>query len=396
MTGKPYGFPVLRGSNMNRELLTKAEELNGKYVQMWADICSIESPTDFKQGVDEVGRYFIEKAEAQGWDVEIHEEKISGNCISITMNNTSDEAPVVFSGHMDTVHAVGSFGSPAVRCEGDTIYGPGVKDCKGGITAAFMAMEILAACGFKKRPVRLILQSDEEVGSAFSEGRTIEFMREKAQNAVGFFNCEAHRNGGVTLMRKGSVKYEFEIRGKAVHSSNCYLGASAITEAARKIIQLEKMKARNGITCNCGTVTGGTADNSVPDICRFSADIRFNDMKQLQKAQNRVRQIADRSYVRGTECTCRIKTMRRPMELCDANVALFHRINEIFKEYGLPKVRLEKSRGGSDASDMTYYGIPCIDSMGVTGRFIHSVHEEARISSLKEAAVRLAVIAWEL
>ena len=51
---------------MNRELLTKAEELNDKYVQMWADICSIESPTDFKQGVDEVGRYFIEKAEAQG------------------------------------------------------------------------------------------------------------------------------------------------------------------------------------------------------------------------------------------------------------------------------------------------------------------------------------------
>ena len=204
---------------MNRELLTKAEELNDKYVQMWADICSIESPTDFKQGVDEVGRYFIEKAEAQGWDVEIHEEKISGNCISITMNNTSNEAPVVFSGHMDTVHAVGSFGSPAVRCEGDTIYGPGVKDCKGGITAAFMAMEILAACGFKKRPVRLILQSDEEVGSAFSEGRTIEFMREKAQNAVGFFNCEAHRNGGVTLMRKGSVKYEFEIRGKAVFST---------------------------------------------------------------------------------------------------------------------------------------------------------------------------------
>ena len=39
---------------MNRELLTKAEELNDKYVQMWADICSIESPTDFKQGVDEI------------------------------------------------------------------------------------------------------------------------------------------------------------------------------------------------------------------------------------------------------------------------------------------------------------------------------------------------------
>ncbi len=396
MTGKPYGFLVLRGSIMNRELLIKADEINDKYIQMWVDICSIESPTDFKQGVDEVGKYFMKRASVQGWDIEIHEEKLSGDCLCITMNPESKEPPVVFSGHMDTVHAIGSFGNPPVRCEKDTIYGPGVKDCKGGITAAFMAMDILAACGFDKRPVKLILQSDEEVGSILSEGRTIEFMRAKAQNAIGFFNCEAHRNGGVTLMRKGSVKYEFEIRGKAVHSSNCYLGASAITEAAYKIIELEKMKARNGITCNCGLVEGGSAENSVPATCRFTADIRFNDMKQMEKARSRVEAVANESYVKGTECTCKIKAMRRPMELCDANVRLFHRINEIFTEYGLPQVRLEKSRGGSDASDMTYFNIPCIDSMGVTGRFIHSVNEEARISSLKEAAVRLAVVAWEM
>ena len=156
------------------------------------------------------------------------------------------------------------------------------------------------------------------------------------------------------------------------------------------------MKAKNGITCNCGTVSGGTADNSVPAVCSFSADIRFNDMKELSEAQRRVQKISGRSYVRGTECTCRIKSMRKPMELCDANVKLFHRINEIFSGYNLPQVRMEKSRGGSDASDMTYFNIPCIDSMGVTGRFIHSVNEEARISSLKEAAIRLAVIAWEL
>lgn len=134
---------------MNRELLAKADEINDRYIQMWIDICSIESPTDCKQGVDAVGKYFIKKAAEQGWDVEIHREDISGDCISITMNQESEEAPVVFSGHMDTVHAVGSFGNPPVRCEGDTIYGPGVKDCKGGITAAFMAMDMLAACGFK-------------------------------------------------------------------------------------------------------------------------------------------------------------------------------------------------------------------------------------------------------
>lgn len=381
---------------MNRDIFTIADKLNDKYIQMWVDICNIESPTDFKQGVDEVGRYFINEAREHGWDIAIHKEDKAGNAVCITMNSQIDKQPVTFSGHMDTVHSPGSFGEPVVRLQNDTIYGPGVKDCKGGIAAAFFAMDILESCGFKKRPVQLILQSDEEMNSVISEKRTIEFMRDKAQNSIAFFNCEAHRNGAVTLIRKGSVKYEFKITGRAAHASNCYLGASAITEAAHKIIELEKMKDKDGITCNCGMITGGTADNSVPDICTFSADIRFNDMQEFETVKRQIKRIARKSYIHGTECTVDIKSVRKPMELCDTNIKLFERTNEILEEYNLSRVRMEKSRGGSDASDMTYYGIPCIDSMGVTGRFIHSIYEEARISSLKEAAVRLAVVSWEL
>ena len=48
------------------------------------------------------------------------------------------------------------------------MYGPGVMDCKGGIVAAIMAMEALEKCGFTERPVQLLLQSDEENGSATS------------------------------------------------------------------------------------------------------------------------------------------------------------------------------------------------------------------------------------
>ena len=114
---------------MNRELLAKADEINDRYIQMWIDICSIESPTDCKQGVDEVGKYFVERATDRGWDVEIHREDISGDCISITMNQESEEAPVVFSGHMDTVHAVGSFGRNRNSVVGGSAYGIGTGNC---------------------------------------------------------------------------------------------------------------------------------------------------------------------------------------------------------------------------------------------------------------------------
>jgi acetylornithine deacetylase/succinyl-diaminopimelate desuccinylase-like protein len=51
-----------------------------------------------------------------------------------------------------------------------------------------------------------------------------------------------------------------------------------------------------------------------------------------------------------------------------------------------------KSGGGSDAADVTDYGIPCIDSIGVESNGIHTPKERASISSLKDSAKRLAVI----
>lgn len=63
------------------------------------------------------------------------------------MNPESDNQPVALSGHMDTVHPVVLFGTPAVRRENEKIYGPGVMDCKGGIVAGFLAMDALQICG---------------------------------------------------------------------------------------------------------------------------------------------------------------------------------------------------------------------------------------------------------
>ena len=59
-----------------------------------------------------------------------------------------------------------------------------------------------------------------------------------------------------------------------------YDGASAIAEAANKILELEKYKEKNGITCNCGTIQGGTVPNVVPERCVFTLDVRFSDAEQ--------------------------------------------------------------------------------------------------------------------
>ena len=363
------------------------------YVKVWEDVTSIESPTECKAGNDAIGEYFSKLAYERGFSVERCAQSVSGDVVSITMNQDSDEPPIVFSGHVDTVHPIGSFGAHTVRREGTKIFGPGVMDCKGGVVAAFFAMDALRASGFRKRPVILILQTDEEQNSRPSKKDTIRYMVDKSKDAIAFINCESSKDDTLVLYRKGILQFEFYISGKAIHSSRCPFGVSAIAEAARKITELEKLKDFEGITCNCGIIKGGTADNTVPADCYFTADIRFMNNQQLDCARKLVNEIANTSYV-GAECRLVERALRPAMSKSDANDNLLAKINAIFESVGISKVTPRLSLGGSDAAYTTEAGIPTVDSIGVSGDFIHTVDEYANVDSLKMSAKKLAAIAY--
>ena len=312
------------------------------------------------------------------------------------MNPDSNEKPICFSAHMDTVHPIGLCGYPPVRYDEEYIYGPGTSDCKGGLASSFMAMTALDEIGFTKRPVKLILQSDEENSSRNSNKTTTAFMCEKAKDAIAFLNCEGYRENKVVCQRKGIRKYKFEISGKACHSARCYDGSSAILEAAHKIMELEKFKSEDGITCNCGLIEGGTAENTVPEKCTFTADIRFKTDKQMEEAKRFAEEIAAKSFVEGTSCSLTLVSWRYPMEVNEKNLELLNKINEIFEANGIPKHEFIMSNGGSDAADITHYGIPCVDNLGTIGLYEHSIRECAKLSSLKESAKLLSLIALNI
>lgn len=376
-----------------KDVFEKITQLQQEYLQFWVDIAAIESPTNHKAGVDAVGLFCINKASKYGWQVTVHREDVSGDAVCITMNPESPEKAVCFSGHMDTVHPVGSFGSDPVRVEGDYIYGPGVKDCKGGIAASFLAMAAMAECGFTARPVKLILQSDEETGSAGSQKRTVDFMAQMAQGCAAFLNTEGYICHHATLCRKGILSYRFDIIGRADHSSRCYDGISAIREAAYKIIELEKWKDKAGLTCNCGIISGGTKRNVVPENCSFCADIRFLTGEQMEYAEEFLQSLARHSFVEGSTCTLTLLNKRCAMEEKEENYALLRQMNEIYARVGLPILTPKIAPGGSDGSDMVARGIPCVDSLGVCGDFTHSIRERAQIASLEACAKRLAAVA---
>lgn len=376
------------------KLFETIDEMYDKYLDIMEDVCNIESPTDYKEGVDKVGAYFIEKAKELGFEVEVSKQDVAGDAISVTMNPESPNKPVVISGHMDTVHPVGSFGYPPVTRDSEKMYGPGVMDCKGGAVACLYAMEALSKCGFKNRPVILILQSDEEKGSIPSNLETIKYMCDKAKDAIAFLNCEGHVKDTAVIQRKGILRYEINVFGVALHSANAAKASNAVLEAAYKIIELEKIKNDEGLTFNCGVINGGTTPNTVAGECTFFADIRFTNDEEERLARSKVEEVTAHITVEGCSAKATQVSYRPAMQKADANIELLRAMNKIYLENGLPKLEARFCMSGSDTAYTTIAGIPCIDCVGTSGGKIHSRDEFAYLESLKESAKRLASVAY--
>ncbi|MBQ8720263.1 MAG: M20/M25/M40 family metallo-hydrolase [Clostridia bacterium] len=373
---------------------SRIDELNGEFIKIWEDVCNIESPTEHKAGVDAVGRYFLDYAKRRGWQCEVFAQEVSGDIVCITLNPTAKKRPLTLSAHLDTVHPIGFFGYPPVHCDTERIYGPGVTDCKGGAVSALLAMTALDDTGFIDRPVRLILQTDEEKSSVPSGKSTINYIIEKSKDSVAFLNAEGGKEDGGVIFRRGIAVFEFEVTGISTHASNCVNGKSAVLEAAHKIIEIEKLRDIDALTANCGLISGGTAKNTVPEICRFTAEVRFETEAQYADAVAKMTEIAATSYIGGTTCKLTVpKTHRVPMERREFNLRLLERVNEVLSEAGMPTLTAKKGLGGSDAADVTAAGIPCIDSLGPDGGEIHTIREYAEIATLAKSAKRFAAVA---
>ncbi len=368
-------------------LFSKIDEMYPDYLSVWEEICSIESPTAYKIGVDAVGEYVMNIAKKHGWHIDVMTHEKAGNAICITMNENAKGEPVCISGHTDTVFPVGTFGTPCVRKDGEKIYGPGVADCKGGIVAGLLAMHALEEVGFTSRPIRLILQSDEETSSKTSDKKTIEYMCEKAKDALFFLNLEPSSTTEVCLLRKGIINYKFKITGIEAHSSACAKrGANAIADAAHKIIEREKFKDHDGITCNCGVISGGSVPNTVAGYCEFVANFRFKNKEQKEEVDAFVEKLAKTEHVKGCTCDIELVSFRPAMERTEKNMKLYCKMCEIAEENGLEHIEAGSRTGGSDAAYITELGVPCIDALGTIGGLIHSENEFSYISSLRDRA----------
>ena len=368
-------------------------DIDGKipdYLEFWKKISAIESPSSSQDGVNRVADEIQRFAQQRGFAVTRAPQENSGDMMLVELQEGVGE-PIALLAHMDTVHAIGSFGPEPVKEQDGVLYGPGVYDCKGGIAVALLAMDAIKNSGSNHRPVRLILNADEEDGS-YSGDSGVKFMKDAAQGCAAAFNCECGKPGSVTVGRKGILKAEITVTGVAAHAGNGYfVGASAIREAAHKVIELEKHSQKDGITYNCGVISGGTVGNIVPEQCRIVTDIRFFNDAQAAEARDVLEKVTEQTHVPGTSAVVKTIGFRPAMEQTDGTMKLLQTVKDALERHGFETLEPMFRGGGSDSCYTVAVGVPTLCSVGIIGQYEHTVRECAEIGSLPVRAKMLAV-----
>ena len=368
------------------------DKLAPEIKDLWVNMAMIETPSFDKASIDSLGNLISSFAKEKGFLAKVHPFEEAGNGLVITFDNNSTEAPVALMGHMDTVHKKGAFGEIPVKEEDGFLKGPGVYDCKGGLSVAMLTMCALKEWGYNKRPVKLVLSPDEEVCAIYSKDEGKKYLRDNLRGSVMAINCESGSpEGKVVTGRKSVLRLKVTVKGKAAHAgSNYFDGISAIKEAAHKIIHIEEGSSRENITYNCGIIEGGHIANSVPETCSFVVDIRYKSADDEETAFSHVRKIAETSYIGGTTSTVSVISHRVPMDQTEGNLKLFEYVKGISNKYGFGELSSCVAGGGSDSCYSVMEGVPSLCAMGIEGHEQHTLRERAYISSLNKRAKLIA------
>ena len=296
-------------------------------------------------------------------------------------------------GHVDTVFPVDSPFQTFSR-DGDTAYGPGVSDMKGGLVVMLYALKELNHFGeLEDKAISILLNSDEEIGSLSSR----KYVEQQAALHDFGLVYESSGNNRLTRARKGLGQARFVVNGRASHAGGAHQqGRSAIKELAYKIVQIENMTDyESGVTVNVGVINGGEARNTIAPCAEALVDLRYPEPQQGLDAVKRWEEIFGSVYSypvdSGELSTNSWTSLHRPPKIpTEESDALLNKTIAIGRLLG-QEFTVTDSGGGTDGSLTQAAGLPTLDSLGSDGTGAHSKREQGRISSLVERA-QLSVV----
>ncbi len=348
-------------------------------IRRWVEI---ETPTEAPGQVNKLATMV-----AEGYrDLPATIERVAGHfgCGDHILARSSwgQDAPgILVLSHLDTVHPLGFIQRLPFRIEGDSAFGPGIYDMKGGAYLAYHAFARLCATPERSLGVTQLYVSDEEIGSPTSRA----LIEEEGRKAKYVLVTEPARDGGkIVTGRKGVARFEIFVKGVPAHAgTRPEDGRSAIRELANIIQTLEAMNDfKRGVTVNVGVVRGGTRPNVIAEEAYAEVDLRVPSIADGDDLVPKILNLKSRTE--GVSVKVVGGLNRPPYEKGNAGAALYEHARELAAEIGFDLV--DTSTGGGSDGNFTAPHTATLDGLGVDGQGAHTHYEQLYISSIEPRA----------
>lgn len=355
------------------DILSRTQTKLPWFLQHLRQLVLVESPSEDPAAVNAAQELTAGWAADLGARIKRHRQKSFGDIYELRFgagtSKSTARKPVLILGHLDTVWRHGTLKSMPWQEQDGKLSGPGVLDMKAGIVMALTAVSVLRELQLS-RPITLLINSEEEVGSPVSRPITEKLAKESS----AVFVLEPAQGLAYKTARKGIGNYNLHVAGVGAHSGVDFeRGHSAILELSR---QVERISAftdlKTGLTVNCGVIAGGTRSNVIAAEAHAEIDVRIARAGDAAKVDRLFRRL--KPIDKACKLTITGGLNRPPMERKAGTIALFKQAKNLAAGLGF-QLDEAATGGGSDGNFTAALGIPTLDGMGAIGAGAHAAHE---------------------
>ena len=346
-----------------------------------------ESPSEDRAGLNAAAKLVQGWARELGGKARWHLQKNFGDILELRFGAPrSAQRPVLLLGHLDTVWPLGTLKRMPWREAEGRFFGPGVLDMKAGVVMALAAIGVLRELKIK-RPVTLLLNSDEEIGSTVSRPNTERLALESS----AVFVLEPAQGLAYKTARKGVGHYTVRVTGVSSHAGVDFeRGHSAVLELVKLVQTISGFTdLKRGLTVNCGVIAGGTRSNVVAAEAQAEVDVRIARAADAALTERKFRSL------KVSDPACKLEVSgginRPPMERKAGTITLFKQAKKLAAELGF-NLDEAATGGGSDGNFTAALGVPTLDGMGAVGEGAHAAHENVVAEDLIPRTALLAAM----
>lgn len=284
---------------------------------------------------------------------------------------------ILLAGHLDTVPLPGppeAWGTVPSRWQGETIYGRGATDMKGGVAVQLSIAHSLTS---PSRDLTFVFYDHEEVEAAKSGLLRVATQARDLLSADLALLLEP-TNGLVEAGCNGTLRLRATVGGIAAHSARSWMGDNAIHKLGELLstlrdyqpqtVEVDGLAYREGL--NAVNIDGGIAGNVIPDAAHVEINYRFAPNKTVEEAEQHVRQLLPGYELIRTDAAGGAKPGL-------GNTAIQGLVSAVG---GMP----EPKYGWTDVARFAQLGIPAVNFGPGNALLAHSDNEHVSASDVRK------------